>query len=121
MAVRTHRFMRHQAKSNFLLPLPLLLGAGNILFIVWDVGYSRYSFLRGFHEDINDSPLCCCFFSGQSRLKDKRATKGTEERRERGVQLGRREKQALAPAQGVDPVEKRFGLKDTFQPLWWIK
>lgn len=61
MAVHTHRFMRHQAKSNFLLPLPLLLGAGNILFIVWDVGYSRYSFLRGFHEDINDSPLCCCF------------------------------------------------------------
>lgn len=57
-------------------------------------------------------------FSGQSRLKDKRAT---EERRERGVQLGRREKRALAPAQGVDPVEKRFGLKDTFQPLWWIK
>lgn len=43
----------------------------------------------------------------QGRLgrKEKRVTEGTEERKETGVQLGRRE--SLAPAHGVEPVERR--------------
>lgn len=59
-------------------------------------------------------------FSGQLRLKERRATKGTEERRESGVQSGRREKQAPAPAHRVEPAEKRFALDYIFQPLYWI-
>lgn len=34
-------------------------------------------------------------------------TEGTEERKETGVLLGRRENQALAPAHVVEPVERR--------------
>lgn len=52
-----------------------------MLFIVWDVGYSRYSFLRGFHGDINDSPLCCCFL-GPVEAKGQKGDRG--EKGERG-------------------------------------
>lgn len=44
---------------------------------------------------------------GQSGLKEKRVTEGTEERKETGVQLGRRENPALAPAHVVEPVGRR--------------
>lgn len=36
-------------------------------------------------------------------------TEGTEERKETGVRSGRRENLALAPAPGVERVERRFG------------
>lgn len=49
-------------------------------------------------------------FQERLGLKETRATKGTEERKERGVQLGRRENQALVPAHGVEPAERRFEL-----------
>lgn len=62
-----------------------------------------------FHEGINDSVLCHCF-QGQLGLKERRVTEGTEERKEIGVQSGRREKQAMVPVHGVEPVERRFGL-----------
>ncbi len=42
-------------------------------------------------------------------LKEERVTEGTKERKETGVLLGRRENLALAPAHGVEPVERRFG------------
>lgn len=77
------------------------LGCGIESFIIFE---------RSFHGGINDSVLCRCF-QGQLGLKEKRVAEGIEERKETGVLLGRRENLALvlAPAHGVEPVERRFG------------
>lgn len=65
---------------------------------------------RSVYEAVCDFVLhYCFFFKGYLRLKEKRVTEGTEERRETEVPLGWRENLASAPALRLEPVETRFG------------
>ena len=48
-------------------------------------------------------------FQDQLGLEERRASEGTKERKEIGAQRGQRENPALAPAHGVESMERRFG------------